>query len=147
MLFLWPPGNRRSSERPGLFCSGPLLADPPPSRMSCCGSWPGVVSVALASSWWSSLSCPKGQALWVWDALLGRVGGMGRCPLLQGDHLGRGQCVGEMGTPLGETPEDWPHACKSVFIAGGHHGAAMSPGLLSLNQPSDEGVAEIKLMI
>lgn len=90
---------------------------------------------------------PKGQALWVWDALLGRVGGMGRCPLLQGDHLGRGQCVREMGTPLGERPEDWPHACKSVFIAGGHHGAAMSPGLLSLNQPSDEGVAEIKLMI
>ena len=47
--------------------------------------------------------------------------------------------VGGMGTPLGVRPEDWPGACKSVFTAGGHSGAAgtaVSSRLLSLNQPT-----------
>ena len=42
-----------------------------------------------------------------------------------------------MGTPLGVSPEDWPGACKSVFIGGGHHRAAVSSRLLSLHQLAD----------
>lgn len=69
----------------------------------------------------------------------GKGGGVGGCPLPHGSHLGHGQVGGGVGDRDSLGSETYGQcACKSVFIAGGYHGTAMSSRPLSLHQPTDE---------
>ena len=96
ILLLWLPGNRRSNVRPGsiLFRSEPLLADPASSRMSSFGSWAQAVGgrtprLVVFPVFPPTLpGMPKGQALWIWNAALGRAGEWA------GSRLGHGQFWG-----------------------------------------------------